>query len=92
MINNRYFWYAMMAGSIVLYMFLLYLGRYLFPGDPFLSRIFFLGLLLSHVGELVLFSMKIGKEKQIPATMIIMKTLLYGFTWWLPLKMGIIDR
>jgi len=92
MLKNRYFWYVMMAGSIVLFIFLLYLGRYLFPGDPFLSRIFFLALLLSHVFEILLFSMKIGKEKQIPVTMIVMKTLLYGFTWWVPLKMGVIKQ
>jgi hypothetical protein len=92
MLKNKYFWYGMMAGTIVFFMFLLYLGRYLFPGDPFLSRIFFLGLLLAHMLEIPMFSLKIGKEKQIPAPLIIMKTLLYGFTWWLPLKMGIIER
>jgi hypothetical protein len=92
MLKNKYFWYALMAGSIVLYALSMALGRYLFPGDPFLSRIFFLGLMVTHIIEIPLFSLKIGREKQIPMSMIIMKTILYGFTWWVPLKMGIIER
>jgi hypothetical protein len=90
--NSKYFWYGMMAGSIALFWAAMLLGTRLFGNDPFMSRIFFLGLLAVHALEIPLVSLKIGKEKQIPIGMIILKTLLYGFTWWLPLKKGLIER
>ena len=90
--NSKGFWYLMMIGSIVLYGLSIALGRYLFPDSPFLSRIFFIGLLIVHILEIPVLSLKIGRSKQVPYSMIILKTILYGFTWWLPLKKGIIDR
>jgi hypothetical protein len=90
--NSKGFWYFLMVGSIVLYGLSIALGRYLFPDSPLLSRIFFIGLLIVHVLEIPVLSLKIGRSKQIPDSMIILKTILYGFTWWLPLKKGIIDK
>ncbi len=81
-----------MVGSIVLYGLSIALGRYLFPDSYLLSRIFFIGLLIVHILEIPTLSLKIGRDKQVPDSMIILKTILYGFTWWLPLKKGIIDR
>ncbi len=90
--NSRLFWYLLMIGSIVLYALSIALGRYLFPDSLLLSRIFFIGLLIVHILEIPLVSLKIGREKKIPDSMTIIKTILYGFTWWLPLKKGIIDK
>ena len=90
--NSRLFWYLLMIGSIVLYGLSVLLGRYLFPDSYLLSRIFFIGLLIVHILEIPIASLKIGREKKIPDSMTVMKTILYGFTWWLPLKKGIIDK
>jgi hypothetical protein len=90
--NSRVFWYLLMIGSIVLYWLSILLGRHLFPDSYLLSRIFFIGLLAIHILEIPLISLKIGRGKNIPVPMIIMKTILYGFTWWVPLKKGIIER
>jgi hypothetical protein len=90
--NSKWFWYFLMIGSIVLYGLSIALGRYLFPDSYLFSRIFFIGLLIVHILEIPAASLKIGRDKKIPVSMIIMKTILYGFTWWLPLKKGIIDR
>ncbi len=92
MIKSKKFWYFLMIGAIVLYLLSIILGRYLFPGDLFLSHIFFIGLVILHIVEIPIVSLKIGKERGIPVLIIVINTLLYGFTWWLPLKMGIIDR
>ena len=82
----------LMFGSIVLYGLSIVLGRYLFPDSYLLSRIFFIGLLLIHILEIPIVSLKIGREKKVPDSMTIIKTILFGFTWWLPLKKGIIDK
>ena len=92
MLQNKMFWYFLMIGAIVLYGLSLVLGRYLFPGDPLMSRVFFIGLLILHIVEIPAASLKIGRDKGLPASQVVMKTILYGFTWWLPLKKGIIDR
>jgi hypothetical protein len=89
--KSKGFWYGMMVGTMFLFGGTIALGRYLFPGDFILSRIFFIGLLIIHALEIFI-SWKIGKDKQVPPSMIILKTILFGFTWWVPLKKGIIDR
>lgn len=90
--NSKGFWYFLMFGSICLFAFCIALGYFLFPDSPFLKWIFFIGLLAFHIVEIPLSSMKIGRAKNIPAPTIAAKTILFGFTWWLPLKKGIIDK
>jgi hypothetical protein len=90
--NNKGFWYFLMFGSICLFAFSIGLGYYLFPDNCLLSLVFFLGLVALHVAEIPMTGLKIGKEKNIPIPTTIIKTLLFGFTWWLPLKKGIIQK
>lgn len=92
MIQSRYFWYFLMFGAIVLYVLSILLGRYLFPGNLLLSHIFFIGLVVFHCAEIPAVSLKIGRDRGIPELNIVINTILYGFTWWLPLKKGIIDK
>lgn len=88
--NSKGFWYFLMFGSICLFAFSIWLGRYLFPDNCLLSWIIFLGLLALHIAEIPLSGLRIGREKNIPVPVVIVKTTLFGFTWWLPLKKGII--
>ncbi len=44
-----------------------------------------------HPLEIVM-SYRIGKKKNLSTARIVAMTIIFGFTWWLPLKMGIIDR
>ncbi len=90
--NNKGFWYFMMSGSIALFAFSIWLGYYLFPDNCLLSWIFFLPLFALHIVEVPLIGLKIGRDKNIPVPITIIKTLLFGFCWWLPLKKGIIDK
>ena len=89
--SSKGFWYFMMFGSINLFIIGIVLGYVLFPGSMILSWIFFIGLLITHIAELPI-GMKIGKEKKIPALTTAAKTILFGFTWWLPLKKGILEK
>ncbi|MBN2158447.1 MAG: hypothetical protein JW807_03555 [Spirochaetes bacterium] len=90
--SNKGFWYFLMFGSICLFALCIALGYYLFPDRPFLKWIFFIGLLVFHMAEIPAASMKIGTDRNIPASTVAAKTMLFGFTWWLPLKKGILDK
>jgi hypothetical protein len=89
--KSRGFWYVMMIGSVALFGVSIALGRYLFPDNFLLSNIFVIGILLLHSAQIP-GSMKIGNDRQVPGSMIIIKTILFGFTWWFPLKQGVINK
>jgi hypothetical protein len=36
-------------------------------------------------------SISIGKKAGISTDKAVLKTLLFGFTWWLPMKMGVLE-
>jgi hypothetical protein len=87
--NNKSFWYFLQFGAIGLYSIALLLGYWLFPGSTLYAGSFFAGLVLLHTSEIP-YARKIGSEKNIPFSRVVVKTILFGFTWWLPLKKGII--
>jgi len=92
MFENKLFWYFSMICVIVTYVFLLILGRYLWPDDSFKSWFLFIGMFIVHTIEIPAASLKIGKEKGIAVPIVVLKTILFGFTWWLPLKKGVIKK
>jgi hypothetical protein len=44
-----------------------------------------------HAAELPI-SLKIGKQAGFSNKTVVLNTLLFGFTWWLPVKKGIIVK
>ena len=92
MLQTKSFWYFLMVFVIVLYALSLMLGSHLYPVDPYKSWLFFIGMLIVHIIEIPMVSMKIGKGKGVPVSIVVLKTILFGFTWWLPLKKGIIKQ
>jgi hypothetical protein len=87
--NNKFFWYFLQFGAIVLYVASIHLGYWLFPGTHLFAWSIFTGLVLLHAAEIVV-ARKIGVEKNVPLWRVVVKTILFGFTWWLPLQKGII--
>lgn len=66
------------------------------PGGIFFHRpaagwLGMLAVLALHTAELPT-ALHIAREKNIPTGLAVLKTLLLGFTWWLPLKRGIFQR
>jgi hypothetical protein len=86
--NTKGFWYFLQFGAIGLYAMSLLLGYRFFQDSTLCAWSFFAGLVLLHTAEIP-FIKKIGLEKNIPLSTVVVKTLLFGFTWWLPLKKGI---
>ncbi len=91
MLNSKLFWFlfrnSVLLVWIVLFLFAFGLST---PISP-LFRTALVILLLIHAAEIPI-SLGIGKEKQLSTGIIIFKTLLYGFTWWIPLRKNLIEK
>ena len=87
--NNKSFWFFLQFGAIVLYAASIPFGYWLFPDSKLFAWCIFAGLVLLHTSEIII-ARKIGNEKNISLLRVAVKTILFGFTWWLPLKKGII--
>lgn len=91
MLKNPIIWKLfLMPGSLLGWGFAI--SGFIFDFDGCI-KLFWLAVciiwMIVHPLELLI-SYKIGKEKGIATPMIVIKTILFGFTWWLPLKQGII--
>jgi hypothetical protein len=94
MFKNKMFWYScMMPGALAGWLFTVY--GFLFPmQDETIKMVWIIVACtwgFGHPLELI-FSIPIGKAKGIPVKTTVLKTLAFGFTWWLPLKIGVIDK
>jgi len=93
MLRNRLLWTGiLMPGSLAGWAFVI-AGLFLnFTG--IVGTIWLVMLVIwmvAHPLEIIM-SYGIGRAKNIPPAMIAVKTILFGFTWWLPLKMGVIGK
>ena len=90
MLKSKGFWYLLMAGAICGWIFT-------FTGlvKPFknktLKKIWqsvALTWLLGHPLELLV-ARGVGSSAGIATTRTVIKTLIYGITWWIPVKLGV---
>ena len=88
--NSKMFWYTLMAGAVFLWFATLFGGRFLFPHDRLMSWTPFLFVLAIHVAEIPLIIRMFRQREGFP--IILMKSFLFGFTWWLPYKRGVFDK
>ncbi len=91
--KRQTFWKGLMAGSILGWLFIFW-GVFFPLEDGAFKILWFcvlLGWTILHPLELAI-SLPIGKEKGLAPEQIFMKTMLFGFTWWLPLKLGVFDE
>ena len=89
--NSKGFWYFLMAGAVGLWVAVL-LAAILVPSISMIAWIVFIALAALHVLEFPLISKKRADGKGITGRTAVIKTILFGFTWWLALKKGIIEK
>jgi len=94
MFKKKIFWYLfMMPGAILGWLFII--GGVVCPIANETVRMLWLAItciwVITHPLELIL-SIPIGKKAGISTATTVLKTLLFGFTWWLPVKMGVLDK
>ncbi len=87
--NKPLFWRLNQLLIILLYELLVF-GGYAFR-MPWLGWALFGGLMLLHIAELRN-ALRIGRKHKLKPGRTILMTMLFGFTWWLPLKRGIINK
>ncbi len=90
MFEKKEFWYFLMSGALVLWVVVFWLGFFLFPESTTGKAVLPIALFVLHLAEVPL-SLKIGKSKGVSRQRVVRNTLLFGFTWWLPLKKGVLD-
>ena len=89
--NSKGFWYFLMVGAIGLWVWVL-LTAILVPALSMIAWIVFIALAALNVLEFPLVSKKIADGKCISGSTAFIKTILFGFTWLLALKKGIIEK
>lgn len=90
MLGKKFFWYTLMFGAILLWVAVIVAGSQLFESAAG-KAILPVGLFLLHCGELPI-SSGIGRAKGLSMFHTFIHTAIFGFTWWVPLKKGVIDR
>ena len=78
-------WYVLQAGVVVFWLMVALVGLLGFY-VPFLTILAGI-ILLAHVLEIPLAFNRL-RPKNLPAGKVVLKTLIFGFTWWLPLSKG----
>ncbi len=79
----------MQIGAILLYIVILASSYFIGQGR---AGWVLIGLLvLLHLSEMRTV-LRIGEEKGVGLARILVMNLLFGFTWWVPLRMGVIER
>jgi len=90
MFEKREFWYFLMFGALGLWIAVFLLGFLLFPESRTGKAALPIALFILHLSEVPL-SLRIGKSKGISQQRVVINTLLFGFTWWLPIKRGVLE-
>ncbi len=90
MTGQKWFWYFLMTGAIFLFGISYCIGCLIFPNALY-AAILPAALLLLHISEIPI-ARKAASGKDISTGSVILKTILFGFTWWLPLRKGIIRK
>lgn len=89
MISNKTLWYGIMA-TVVLGWFFVFLGA-LFPFSGMRKLIWFSLIIIMAIGHPIelFISLPIGKKAGFSAEKTVFGTLIFGVTWWLPVKIGV---
>ena len=87
----RRLWHTLMAGGVVSWFLVILLGYILFPDDPAKASIPLAIEFLIHVAEIP-HGIRLGRARGLSAARSGLKTFVFGFTWWLPMKRRIIEK
>lgn len=85
-------WKVLQAGSLAGWVFIFFGAAFPFETQwlKILWWVFMFTWAIVHPLELKI-SLPIGRQKGLRPEWVFAMTLLFGFTWWLPLKRGVLD-
>lgn len=92
MLDSKLFWYGNKVGAVLGWVLVIY--GLIFSFDSGMMRLLWLIVLIGwgfgHPLELTQ-SLPIARKKNIPLKTAVIKTLVFGLTWWIPLKRGVFE-
>ena len=89
MLHSRSFWLAQGVAIVLFHLLALVL---LLTGNAYHPVVMLWGIVLViHAGELVAAFIAL-KGMNVPPLTVIAKTLIFGFIWWLPRRLGVYQR
>lgn len=94
MLKNKYFWnFFIMPGSILGWLFIIFGLLNTIENESIkMAWMIITGLwCIGHPLELTQ-AIPAGKKAGLSTRTIVIKTLVFGITWWFPLKLGYIDK
>jgi len=87
--KKRLFWRLVQASTILLYILLIGGGYIL--NKPWLGWGLYGALFVLHVFELKT-ALQVGRARGLSTLRVVVKNLIFGFTWWVPLKQGVVSK
>jgi len=91
MIQSKAFWYSLMGGTIALWVLAIIVGIVSPSPASGVARVVLVVLFLAHCAEIPV-SSRVGREKGLSGTRVVVKTVIFGFTWWVAVKRGVLDH
>lgn len=93
MLRSKGFWYFMMLGSLAGWAFAVKGKVQPFENEGMKKawKNVFFGWVLGHPLELAL-ALPIGKSAGLSSMRIVLKTMLFGFTWWVPVFLKVFKK
>lgn len=91
MFKTKKFWQRAMIIVVVSWIFLILFGFVFTTGISMLAKVITALLFVIHASQLYI-TFKIGNDKDISPAMVVIKTLLFGLTWWVPVKIGVFEK
>ncbi len=88
--KNKYFWYLLMTGAVALWIFAAVWGLVMYSKEGISAWYLCIGLILLHGGEVPLVIRMLNGYASRGS--IAARTFLFGFTWWVPAKMGFFNE
>lgn len=85
---KKLFWTILQLAALFLLFGSLPLGYIL--QHPVAGWVVFSIVVLLHVSELLV-TIPLMKQRDLPIGIAVFKTLLFGFTWWVPFKQGLLQ-
>lgn len=86
---KKTFWYFLQLLALCLLIGALPIGSLL--DHPAAGWLVFAVVALLHISE-ILVTIPLAKQRNFPIGIAVLKTLLFGFTWWIPFKQGLLQR
>jgi len=91
MLEKKGFWYLLMGGAVALWTCAVFVGLVFSSSASWLALVVLVALFVTHCAEIPA-SSKVGREKGLSTSRVVIKTVIFGFTWWVAVKRGVLDQ